>query len=82
MYKSYFIIAWRNILRNKGYTAINILGLSIGIAACILIALYVQFELSYDRFNLKADRVYRVNNEIKFGDNHLDLAVSYERNIR
>jgi putative ABC transport system permease protein len=76
MYKSYFIIAWRNILRNKGYTAINILGLSIGIAACILIALYVQFELSYDRFNLKADRVYRVNNEIKFGDNHLDLAVT------
>lgn len=76
MYKNYFIIAWRNIIRNKGYTAINILGLSIGIAACILIALYVQFELSYDRFNLKADRVYRVNNEIKFGDNHLDLAVT------
>lgn len=76
MYKNYFIIAWRNILRNKGYTAINILGLSIGIAACILIALYVQFELSYDRFNLKADRIYRVNNEIKFGGNHLDLAVT------
>lgn len=76
MYKSYFIIAWRNILKSKGYTAINILGLSIGITACILIALYVQFELSFDRFNLKTDRIYRVNNEIKFGDNHLDLAVT------
>ncbi len=76
MYKSYFKIAWRNILKSKGYTTINILGLSIGISACILIALYVQFELSYDRFNDKAERIYRVNNEIKFGDNHLDLAVT------
>ncbi len=76
MYKSYFIVAWRNILKSKSYTTINIVGLSIGISACILIALYVQFELSYDRFNEKADRIYRVNNEIKIGDNHMDLAVS------
>jgi len=76
MYKSYFKVAWRNILKSKGYTTINVLGLSIGLAACILIALYVQFELSYDRFNAKADRIYRANMEIKFGGNHMDLAVT------
>ena len=76
MLKNNFKIAWRNVLKNKGYTTTNVLGLSIGLAACILIALYVQFELSFDRFNVKVDRIYRVNNEIKFGDNHIDLAVT------
>jgi len=47
---SYFKIAWRNIKRNKLFSAINILGLSIGIALCFIIMLYVQDELSYDRF--------------------------------
>src|ERR1700755_1066358 len=57
---SYFKIAWRNIKRNKLFSAINILGLSIGIALCFIIMLYVQDELSYDRFNEKADRIYRI----------------------
>jgi putative ABC transport system permease protein len=76
MYKSYFTIAWRTFLKNKGYTTINILGLVIGLTACLLITLYVSHELSYDRFNENADRIYRVNNEIKFGDNHLDRAAT------
>ena len=76
MYKSYFTIGWRNLLKNKGYSLINIGGLALGLAACILIGLYVHHELSYDQFNEKADRIYRVNTEIKFGDNHLDLAVA------
>ena len=57
---SYFKIAWRNIKRNKLFSAINILGLSIGIALCFIIMLYVQDELSYDRFNKNADCIARV----------------------
>lgn len=75
MIRNYFKIAWRNILKNKGYSVINILGLAIGMAVCLLILLYVQNELSYDRYHTNADRVYRANMEIKFGNNHLDLAV-------
>src|SRR5579863_1294585 len=57
---SYFKIAWRNIKRSKLFSAINILGLSIGIALCFIIMLYVQDELSYDRFNKNSDRIARV----------------------
>ena len=57
---NYFKIAWRNIRRNKLFSAINILGLSIGIALCFIIMLYVQDELSYDRFNKNADHIARV----------------------
>ncbi len=60
MFKNYFKTAWRNIRKNKLFSAINILGLSIGIATCFIIMLYVQDELSYDRFNVKAERTYRV----------------------
>ncbi len=60
MIKNYFKIAWRNLLRNKAFSFINILGLSIGIAVCFIIMLFVQDELSYDRFNKNADRVVRI----------------------
>jgi putative ABC transport system permease protein len=60
MLKNYFKTAWRNIRKNKLFSTINILGLSIGIALCFVIMLYVQDELSYDRFNAKADRTYRI----------------------
>jgi len=76
MYKSYFTIAWRTFLRSKGYSLINISGLAIGLSACLLIALYVHHELSYDRFNEKANRIYRVDSELKFGDNHMNLALT------
>ncbi|MBU2555727.1 MAG: ABC transporter permease [Bacteroidetes bacterium] len=61
MIKNYLKIALANLMRNKVYSSINILGLAIGITACILIMLYVQSELSYDKFHEKADRIYRVN---------------------
>jgi putative ABC transport system permease protein len=61
-------------LKNKFYTSINIIGLAAGLATCLLILLYVIDELSYDKYNVKADRIYRVNNEIKFGGNYFDLA--------
>lgn len=60
MFSTHIKIIIRNLWKNRVYTAINILGLSIGIAACSLILLYVQHELSYDRYNEKADRMVRV----------------------
>ncbi|MFX0052972.1 MAG: ABC transporter permease [Candidatus Hermodarchaeota archaeon] len=60
MLKNYLITALRNIRRNKGYSFINIFGLAVGIASCLLILLWVQDELSYDKFHDKADRLYRV----------------------
>lgn len=76
MLKNYFKIALRNLWKNKGFSAINIIGLGVGIATCLLILLYVLDELSYDRYNVHADRVYRFDNEMKFGDNYVDLAIS------
>ncbi len=61
MIKSYLKIALRTIKKNKGYSFINITGLAIGIACCILILLWVNEELSYDRFHKNAARIYRVN---------------------
>ncbi|MCY3556868.1 MAG: ABC transporter permease [Gemmatimonadetes bacterium] len=58
----YLSVALRNLIRQPGYSSINILGLAIGITCCMLILLYIQHELSYDRFHEKADRIYRVVN--------------------
>ncbi|SHM07439.1 ABC transporter permease [Mucilaginibacter sp. OK098] len=60
MIKNYIKTAWRSLLRNKSYTAINIIGLAIGIAACLLIFLVVHFETSFDNFHSKKDKIYRV----------------------
>jgi putative ABC transport system permease protein len=60
MLKSYFKIGWRNLLRNKGLFAINISGLAIGIATCLMIIMFIIDELSYDRYNKKADQIVRV----------------------
>lgn len=61
MLKHFFKSTIRNLIRNKFYSAVNIIGLTIGITACILITLYVQLELSYDKFHEKSDRICRVN---------------------
>jgi putative ABC transport system permease protein len=63
MFKNYFKTALKVFSRNKGFTAINIIGLSVGIAACLLILQYVSFQLSFDRFNANADDIYRVTND-------------------
>lgn len=60
MFKNYFKVSMRNILRNKTFSLLNISGLSVGIASCILILIYVNNELSYDTYNEKYDRTYRV----------------------
>ncbi len=63
MIRNYFKIAFRNLLRNKGFTFINITGLAVGMAATLLIFQYVAFERSYDRFHEKSDRIFRVKAE-------------------
>jgi putative ABC transport system permease protein len=61
MFKNYFRIAFRNLWNNKVFSAINVFGLAIGLAVCLLITLFVTDELSYDKYNEKADRIYRIN---------------------
>src|SRR6201992_2042260 len=64
MLKNYLRVAFRNLWRHKGFSILNILGLTIGMTACFLIFLYVKFELSYDDFHSKSDRIYRVVTDI------------------
>ncbi|MFD3001712.1 ABC transporter permease [Pontibacter toksunensis] len=73
MLKNYLKIAFRNFARNKVYSAINVGGLAIGIAACILIFLFVKDELSYDRYHSKADRIYRVTRDFLSQDGSVSL---------
>ncbi|HEY4209418.1 MAG TPA: ABC transporter permease, partial [Puia sp.] len=61
MFKNYLKIALRNLRRSKAFTFINVAGLALGIATCLLIVLYIQYELSYDKWNSKADRIVRVS---------------------
>ncbi len=75
MLKNYLKVAFRNLLRFKTYSFINIAGLAIGIACCLLILLYIQNELSYDRFNKNADRIFRINTDLKFGATELAIPV-------
>ncbi|MGE5796256.1 MAG: ABC transporter permease [Ignavibacteria bacterium] len=76
MLKSYFKIAFRNLIRFKAYSLINIFGLAIGIAACIIILLFVTDEVSFDKHNEKAERIYRVHTRGKLLGNELNMAVS------
>ena len=76
MLRNYLKIAWRNLRKQRGLTFINIFGLAMGLACCLLIMLYVADELSYDRYNTKADRIYRLNSDIKFGGNDVQMAVT------
>jgi putative ABC transport system permease protein len=76
MFRNYIKIAFRNLWKNKVYSAINIFGLAVGLAICLLITLYIVDELSYDRYNEKAERIYRVNSDIRFGGGDLHLAVA------
>ncbi|MEX8547851.1 MAG: ABC transporter permease [Mucilaginibacter sp.] len=68
MFKHFLLIARRNILKRKLYSFLNIIGLAIGMSCCILIALYVQHELSYDHYNTKHDHIYRVLQTFRSGD--------------
>jgi putative ABC transport system permease protein len=60
MVPNYFLVAWQNIVRNRVFSIINVMGLPIGLAARFLIYQYVRFELSYDTFHKNSDRICRV----------------------
>jgi putative ABC transport system permease protein len=65
MFKNYFKIAYRNLLRHKGFSFINIAGLALGLTACLLLGLFVYDELQYDKFLPGGDRVYRIYNNVQ-----------------
>lgn len=74
MFTNNLKIAWRNLIKQKGFSAINILGLAVGITTCLMISMYVSDELSFDRYHVNGDRIYRLNNIIKFGGTEQYLA--------
>src|SRR5215204_6684380 len=63
MFQNYFKTALRNIVKHKAFSAINIFGLTIGIAACLMILQYVRFERSYDDFQVNGDRIFRLQQD-------------------
>lgn len=67
MFRNFLKSAWRNLIRDKAYVSINVLGLSVGIAATLIIGLYIHNELSYDRFHADSDKIYRVYIDGNFG---------------
>jgi len=77
MIKNYLKVALRNIARHKGYSFINITGLAIGMACCILILMWVQDELSFDRFHENAGDIYRVIQDINFADHSTTWAITH-----
>jgi putative ABC transport system permease protein len=76
MLKNYIKTAVRNLLKRKGYSLINIVGLAIGMASCLLILMFVNDELSYDTYNEKADRIFRVAGSFFYGGRSFDIAVA------
>src|ERR1022692_968813 len=69
MIRNYIKTAFRSLLKNKGFTAINVLGLSVGLATCLLIVFYVVDELSYDKYNTNAANIYRMTVDAKLNGN-------------
>jgi putative ABC transport system permease protein len=78
MFKNYFKTAFRSLTRNRNYTIINIAGLAVGIAVCMMIFMIIQYQTSFDTFHSKKDRVYRVLTE----SHHADAGnISYKKNV-
>lgn len=76
MIRNYLKIALRNLRRNKLYSFINITGLAVGLSVCVLILLYVQFEWSFDTFNTKSDRIYRMWTRTKTPEGKINLSAA------
>ncbi|MBD0259584.1 MAG: ABC transporter permease, partial [Cytophagales bacterium] len=60
MLRNYILTTWRNLLKHKRFSVINVLGLAVGMAACLLILQYVTFQFSFDRFHANGPYLYRV----------------------
>ncbi len=78
MFKNYFKTAWRNLTRNKNYSIINIAGLAVGIAVCMMIFMIIQYQTSFDNFHSKKDRIYRVVTEYHHADN---ATITYGKDV-
>lgn len=76
MFRNYLKIAFRSLRKSKGFTALNIIGLAAGLGVCLLIVLYVTDELSYDRYNVYADRIYRIDEDIYLNNTRYDAATT------
>ena len=76
MWKNNFKIAWRNLLSNKIFSAINIFGLSAVLACCILMLLFIRNELSFDKFHANAKNIYRITSVAQEGEEQKQLAIS------
>ncbi|MEQ9425509.1 MAG: FtsX-like permease family protein [Cyclobacteriaceae bacterium] len=76
MIRNYFIIAFRQLIRNRTHTAINISGLAVGLACCLLISLYIIDELSYDKFQEDFELIYRLNSHSEIGGNERTWALA------
>jgi putative ABC transport system permease protein len=74
MLRNYFKVAIRNITRYKFYSAINLLGMTIGLTACLIILLYIVDELSFDKFHRNAERIYQVGLHAKISDQDILVA--------
>jgi len=78
MFKNYFKTAFRTLMRNRNYTIINIAGLAVGIAVCMMIFIVIQFQTSYDSFHPEKDHIYRILTE----SHHADAAtITYGKNV-
>ncbi|HEX4852163.1 MAG TPA: ABC transporter permease, partial [Puia sp.] len=73
MIKTYFKIAWRNLMKNKTFSFINIFGLSVGLACCMLIGLYIVNELSYDKYQENANVLYQLGTTFKLQGDEKNL---------
>jgi putative ABC transport system permease protein len=78
MFKNYFKTAFRSLIRNRNYAIINIAGLAVGIAVCMIIFMIIQFQTSFDNFHSKKDRIYRVLTESHHAESG---TISYEKNV-
>lgn len=78
MLSNYLTVAFRNLWRHKAFTAINIIGLAVGMASCLLIFLFVSNEMSYDRYYNKADRTYRMTLHTRLGEKDINYAYTSE----
>jgi putative ABC transport system permease protein len=76
MFKNFLKVALRNLWKNKAFSAINIVGLSAGLAVCLLIVLYVRDELSYDKYNAQAENIYRLDADIFFNGTQFTSSVA------
>src|SRR6266480_2279327 len=76
MIRNYFLVAWRNLWKNKIFSAINILGLSAGLACCILMFLFIQHELSYDKFNKQSKKIYRLTSVMQGTTDKTNLVIT------